>query len=621
MTEPVTTQPQTSTRPALWPRLSAYAAVTALLLLACELAIRDRLTDALPALTTFRQLLPRLIGALFITGTLLIAVQLTGRRWLGLALGAIPWLLLALVSSLKRSVTADPLIPADLLLSSGTLNAAIDAVALPILPLLLLFALIAAAIYADRRRPTPPRPWRNRLALTAITLVTCTLLWLASGPLATIGWIDSGILRARPRYNSYGLATGFLFDLRDLNRYRLPAPDGYSAAAISAIAARYPAAPAPTQPLPSIIIIQLESLLDPAQTNLLPPGTEVLPNLRALHQRFGVMHAVSAVYGGRSANSEFEANTGLSMTLLPDDSVAYEHIVRRDIPSLARVLGHHGYHSTSIVCGYANMFRYREVYAKHMAFDEVVFAADLMPSATRFDQIPDPVVLDRVLKAIETSPGPAYIFASTGRNHAPWTAQKYPTRTFESALPPDLPSRPDFAAYLQGAHECDAAVGMFLDRLKTLNRPALVFFYGDHQPGLPAELLQRAGFASGSSPATPSELLSTHTTMAAFWTNVPDAKFPSGLIGLNYAGSALLQAAGIDHPFYTGVLGSARRHTRALAPGFYVGIDGLPLPTAPASAQADLHDAALLQYDVLAGSQHSIGTIFTPLTTHGRSSR
>lgn len=115
--------------------------------------------------------------------------------------------------------------------------------------------------------------------------------------------------------------------LSDLPAARIASPPGYGTAAVAAALNKYSpgAQSVAADQRVNLIIYLVESLMDPDDLGL-RFTSDPIPNIRALRRTHGVSYGITPEQFGGSANTEFEALTGMSMALLPTGSVPYKVI-------------------------------------------------------------------------------------------------------------------------------------------------------------------------------------------------------------------------------------------------------------------------------------------------------
>ena len=133
------------------------------------------------------------------------------------------------------------------------------------------------------------------------------------------------------------------------------APSGYSRDTVAAALRRYPAYAAPPadrghERRVNLIVYMVESLMDPDDLGW-RYSSDPIPNLRALWKdRFRRNLRRAGEHSG-SSDSEFEALTGMTMSFLPDRSLAYRQFCQKPLPSLPAALKRQGYRTFAVAGG------------------------------------------------------------------------------------------------------------------------------------------------------------------------------------------------------------------------------------------------------------------------------
>lgn len=124
-------------------------------------------------------------------------------------------------------------------------------------------------------------------------------------------------------------------------------PPSYSPEAVRAAAARG----TPhliTADMPDIVVVMSESLFGPTRVPGLSFAKDPLPNLHRLQHEAASGRLYSPVFGGGTANTEFELLTGHTARFLPPGSVPYQQYVRRKQQSLASIFQARGYRTEAV---------------------------------------------------------------------------------------------------------------------------------------------------------------------------------------------------------------------------------------------------------------------------------
>lgn len=261
--------------------------------------------------------------------------------------------------------------------------------------------------------------------------------------------------------------------------------------------------PAPTPKLAAIEqrnvhMIVLESFFDPLQLG--PdwvPTDPVDPDFRKLWAETGNSVSLSPVFGGYTANAEFEVLCGYPVT---ENAVFFEGWLRRPVPCLPRLLSEVGYQTLAShpnVPGFWNRTHaYRlagfDTYLSKQHFDLTESVDGLLMDGSFFGQVFDQLPLEQ---------GPIFNYMLTYYGHLPYpSTERYPDKVAAGRDAPLL------HGYLNHVWYKTRDLMDRLDKLRAEDPDALIVIFGDHLPflepnygiysevlGLPEELTEFTG--------------------------------------------------------------------------------------------------------------------------------
>ncbi|MBK7013935.1 MAG: LTA synthase family protein [Xanthomonadales bacterium] len=261
------------------------------------------------------------------------------------------------------------------------------------------------------------------------------------------------------------------------------------------------AMPSGTQP--DIVIIQSESLFDPARLNGAPKNT-YLPNFHRLAKRGLSGELKVPTYAGGTIRTEFEVLTGLALAFFPGVQYPYFEIADRPIPGIVRTLSRQGYQTTAIHPNSGVFWNRNQAY-QQIGFDRFVderaFSKDDIVGLFTGDA----ALTDHVLAQLDQDGPPQLIFAVTMENHGPfdWRPGLDAERLAAMQMPAGLDEGGEYwmRNYLYLLGDADHELGRLADALQKRKRRTLLLFYGDHLPALPP-VYQQIGFADGKAAKT-----------------------------------------------------------------------------------------------------------------------
>lgn len=450
--------------------------------------------------------------------------------------------------------------------------------------------------------PVPLRPRWVRLGAVAAT-AACVIVFLSGGrSLKGSGWENEGTL-------ANGFYLNFALGARDSFPER---PRGYSPQAVEELAQPY-AAPGQPDRRPNVIAILSESFADLSvlgsqlQTNI-----PVTPFIGSLSENTVKGRALTSIFGGTTANAEFEFLTGCTMALQPSHTVPYVQNIRSDTYSLARLMDSYGYATASthpfLSSGYDRPRVYPLLGFSESTFDEAYPGAPLVRQ-----YISDRAAYDHILGQLNEQ-APQFLFAITMQNHGGYA---YEGENYEKTVSLEgcEGSFPQAEQYLSLLRETDRATEEFITALESFPEDTVVLFFGDHLPDLEWELYQTL---HGGDFETLDEQMQRYTVPFFIWANFDIPEAEAVFTSLNYLSNHLLKAAGLPLPPYQQFLAEMEEQIPAVnALGYYSKSRQafLPLRDAEGEEAQWLHRYGLVQYNALFDAKHRNETFFGPFIT------
>ena len=197
-----------------------------------------------------------------------------------------------------------------------------------------------------------------------------------------------------------------------------------------------------------------------------------------------------SVCGGGTANSEFEFLTGESLAFVGGGKYPYTLYNFEHVNSLVKQFSDLGYATTAMHPNAPNNWNRATVY-RQLGFDDFLSIDDFEGAATFHTGVSDRATYDKILERLAASDEPQFIFDVTMQNHGGYDAWNIPPEQIPAYAPEgvtdeDLISQ--LNVYLSCIDASDRDLASFLDQLRTLGRPVVVIFFGDHQPSFASTL-------------------------------------------------------------------------------------------------------------------------------------
>lgn len=325
------------------------------------------------------------------------------------------------------------------------------------------------------------RQWRAYLASIAVILFSMTLVYEPAVILEPLDrHFGNSVWDQRSNYLYRGAT---LYSLQEGARYFADAavpPDRDPAlrAADALLSAAPPAAVAKAAFTPrNVHIVLLESFWDPkllkkARYNRDP----VDPAFRRLWRRAGNARAMSPVFGGYTANAEFEILCGFPVV---EDNVKFERQMLNDVPCLPHLLAERGYRT---VASHPNVpvFWNRVNAYKRMGFQTYWSKQDFTLDDMNREFLADSSLYRQVLEKIGPTldagqPVFNYIVTYFGHWNYPLSASRPPEITSKSTVE-------EVTTYANTIYYKSRELMDFVGELQRRDPDGIIVLFGDHLP-------------------------------------------------------------------------------------------------------------------------------------------
>ncbi len=540
-------------------------------------------------------------------------------------IGTVP----AVVTYYKLNMRNEPFLPWDLM-QVGDLMGITDEVSFSIQTsmvatcvIFILLSFIAFFIIV----PVPKvkkKAWMCRAYVTGGSLlgIVCMLFFVFFNPVATAALGIEEDMWMQDRYYRYnGVISGFLTNMQLLN---IEEPQGYSAQTVDDVLQTmdpdlppyYENSPAVaggfSEETPDIIFLMAEGFWDMEQLPGLAYDRDLLPNYSRLAEEGASGWAYTPSYGGGTCDVEFEALTGFSMEYLPAGSKPYQQYITDDTFSLAWVLKDRGY-ETLAIHGYGERFWNRDVAYPRLGIDTFISEEDMEAAERRRGFISDMAMVDRVIEEQQSrssEDNPVFIHTVTMQNHTTYDPDRYPAEDLvrvtqnEANLSEEIIGQVEDCA--TGISEMDAALGYLTDYLRTVERPTIVVFWGDHLNPMSNGygLFEETGYIEQGDTSSPA----MYQTPLLIWSNQADEQVDLGTVSTYNIAPIMMELYGLEMPDYFEFLNEQLYEYTASNKGVIVYPDGTITREVEdeEAREALLYNQSVLQYDLLFGEQYQL---------------
>lgn len=259
----------------------------------------------------------------------------------------------------------------------------------------------------------------------------------------------------------------------------------------------------------NIIMVFSESFWDIEQLGEFefstPTGTELTENYERLAKEGHVFKMISPVFGGLSANSEFEIFTGSNLAVYSPGFVPYTQMYDSEkyegTPNFFDILGESDYYNKIITAWEDSLFDRTKVYP-FFGIDDTDFRHELRGVKKLAGRPSDDYLADQVIKFIEGDEWREndnfFVMINTAQLHGSYYEGKYLDKDSNGNLLKDnytvsVTKAPEnysrymkgsVRCYAQGLYDADRQLGKLYDYIQTLEERTVIIFYGDHLPNL-----------------------------------------------------------------------------------------------------------------------------------------
>ena len=205
----------------------------------------------------------------------------------------------------------------------------------------------------------------------------------------------------------------------------------------------------------------------------------------------GITDAISkgplcvSVTGGGTCNTEFEFLTGNSMAYVGAGKYPYNIYQFNGVDNIVRQLGALGYKTTAMHPNVGKNWNRDRVYPQ-LGFDQFLTYDDFEGAPTFHVPtygVTDRATYDKILELLEQDDSPQFIFDVTMQNHSPYNQGTIPDELLHHFQIDGLSASDEaqIDEYVACIDASDKDLEYFVGKLRELDRPVVLAFFGDHQ--------------------------------------------------------------------------------------------------------------------------------------------
>lgn len=450
----------------------------------------------------------------------------------------------------------------------------------------------------------PDVDFNSTKKLRIVSFLSCiammALIYSASLNIPTMLWSNYG-------FTQNGFFLNYYLSARDSF---VSAPDNYSQESIEALENKYGGEESvAAQALPDILVIMNESFADLSQLgDNFNTDAPVMPYFDSLTENSIRGYAYTSVFGGGTANSEFEVLTGNSMGFLPSGSTPYEQYIKSESYSLPLLLKEYGYSSLA-THPYNSSGWNRTVVYPLLGFDNSTFIEDYPQENILRYYVSDQEMYEYILAKLDKADSKQFLFGVTMQNHGGYESVENFTPTI--GLTSYSATYPKAEQYLSLINASDKALEYLISELEKREKDTIVLFFGDHQPKVEEQFFEE--IHGGSFDSLDEQMLKQKVPFL-IWANYDIQEKFVEETSLNYLGHYLLEAAGIELPPYFEALKEIEKEVPVITAFGYKSKDKncfISLEQAENTEKQSLNEYAILQHNNMFDARNKSDTFFS----------
>jgi phosphoglycerol transferase MdoB-like AlkP superfamily enzyme len=474
-----------------------------------------------------------------------------------------------------------PLIATDFSVIRTALNVAVDYDYTPNAEILVLICFLIAIIVLSSKIKEPEGKAKNIRHRVVVT--SCYLIFFAVMYNRTIG---TDFLEQRHiMFNTFRPITSFMKNgslltfTKSIKLTIVDKPEGYSEKEIDKLIKDYPSdsvKDVDDKKQPNVIVIMDEAFSDLQSVGNFETNEEVIPFYKSLDENTIKGFSYVSVFGGQTANTEYEFLTGDTKAFLPENSTPYQLYIKEFMPSLTGNMELNGYGGNLALhpfeaSGYNRISVYNNFgFSKFITMEEFenpTYVHGFIDDVSDFNKI-----ISEYEKHKTSSDEPFYMFNVTMQNHSSYDMDYEDIPNTIKIT--DEKKRDDMAErYLNLIHLSDAAVKDLVEYFKKQDEPTIIVFFGDHEPSINDKFYQRI-IGKDLDNLTDAESMELYKTPFFIWANYDIEEKYYDKVSMNYLHSIMLDAAGLELTGYNKFLLDMHKEVPVITVNGYFGADG-----------------------------------------------
>lgn len=423
---------------------------------------------------------------IFFTLTLALLMR---KRVFGYGIISFAWLLCGITNCIVLGFRITPFSATDMLMARNTITI-IDkyfTVWQIVAIVAALFLALVAIIVLFLKSPTIQGNI-YRVRTTVMIVATFCIVMLFTKIALNAQAISDNFANLATAYDKYGFVYCFSNSVVDVG---IGEPDDYSEEkmleikeeldTVKASGARF------AKKKPNVIVVQLESFMDPSYVKNLSFNMNPIPNFTKLKEECASGFLTMPAIGAGTANSEFEVLSGFDVAYFGAGEYPYKTVLGdTTCETMATQLKKLGY-STHAMHNHDGTFYDRYIVYKNLGFDTFTpmeYMYDVEHTQKNWEK--DNVLTGEIMKTLKATENQDFIFTVSVQGHGRYPSEldyenySYPvkvTGTESESLDNE------WTYYCNQLYEMDEFIGALIEELENFDEDVVLVMYGDHLPG------------------------------------------------------------------------------------------------------------------------------------------
>ncbi len=363
---------------------------------------------------------------------------------------------------------------------------------------------------------------------------------------------------------------------------------------------------------PNIIAIMNESFSDLAVDTDIETTEDYMPFIHNLTENTVKGHLYVSVLGGNTANSEFEFQTGNSISFFPARSIPYNSYVKTKTGSLTWTLEDQGYVGNKAIHPYYGDGWNRETVYPLLGFKDFITQDDFHNNTYVREFISDETDFNRLISEYEeqrkTNSDPFYEFTVTMQNHGGYAGTHgLVNEKLQVTTPANVNDQ--VTQYLNLIRLSDEAFENLTKYFEKIDEPTVIVMFGDHQPGFTDSVYDEL-MGQSTTKLDIEDTSKMYQVPYVIWANY-DIEEENLDMSANYLSSYLLNLTGSKMTGYNKYLLNLMKKVPVLSAICYIGDDGVVHASGEESEYSDLiKDYQIVQYNNMFDTDNRIPDFF-----------